>query len=624
MNQLRLAVLGAGLLLAGVVTGEEATNSAVLEDMVVVTRVEQELRDVPAGVGIVTPAQVEQGMATESAELLRSVPGVDVQGSGYPGTPVKPVMRGQSPGLQSKHVLVLADGRRVAEPFQSAVEFSLLQADDLDHIEVLRGPASALYGSDALGGVINFISRRGTETPVADARAVYGSDDWQQGRVRQGWKVDDFDYFVTASSLQTDGYMKNPDGTDRDWRSRNFTGNFGYAPATNADLRFYTGYYGAEGTDETANREIDKDYQHAAFAWTWDENLGADLLVRAYRNGDDQVYNWTAFPGRGVYDMQTLGTEIQQTIWAGERNRVTGGADFRRDDVDANDVTGPLRVHTRVAGGFVQDEWLATEAITLTAGVRGDHDGDYGDAWSPRAAALWRVDEAAELFAGVGRAHRDPALSDRYFRGEFDGRFFEGNPNLEPETLTAYEVGGRARPTESISIELTAFYDDLEDSFEFSPDADGVFRNRNVASSHAYGVESGVRVALTRTVTTFANYTHTEGEYDDFPTNPEVEGNQLQYLAPDVASAGVEWDGGCVGRHRLAGRYVASRFADDRNSLEGKLDDYTVVDWRSRLAVGEHATVTLSVDNLFDEAYAEFYGIEQPGLTVLGGLEVAL
>lgn len=602
---------------------QSGTNNVVLDDLVVVTRVVEEAHRIPAGVGIVTPAQVEALMPTESVEALRGLPGVDVQGSGYPGTPVKPILRGQSPGLQSKHVLVLMDGRRVAEPFQSAVEFALLQADDLDHVEIFRGPASALYGSDALAGVINYVSKRGTATPEADARAVYGSDEWKQGRVRGGGKTGDVDFYVTASTLETDGYMRNSDGTARDWRSQNFTGNFGYAPTAEADLRFYTGYYSAEGSDDTADREIDKDYQHVAYAWTWDEGREADLVLRAYRNGDDQIYNWK-FPGRGVYDMQTLGAEVQQSLWVGDAHRATAGVDFRRDDVDANDVTGPLRVHTRTVGTFVQDQWQVTEAVGLVGGVRYDHDGDYGSAWSPRVAALWRVAPEGELFAGVGQAHRDPALSDRYYRGEFDGRTFEGNPDLDPQIMTAYEIGGRARPTESLSLETTVFYNDFDDAFEFSPDADGIYRNRNVASSHTYGVETGARLYVTRQLSLFANYTHTEGEYDDFPTDPEVEENQLQYLAPDTASAGTTWDGGKVGVHQLTGRYVSARFADDRNSDEARLDDYTVVDWRSRLPVGEHAALTLSINNLFDESYKEFYGIEQPGMTVLGGFEVAL
>lgn len=602
-----------------------AGTNAALSDLVVVARLEQAVTDIPSAVGVVTQAEVTRANAIQVADLLKGVPGVSVQGSGYPGAVSKPIMRGQAPGLQSTRVLVLVDGRRVAEPFQSAVEFTLLEADNVDHVEVLRGPASALYGSDALGGVINLVSRRGRETPGTDARVAMGSDNLRQVRIRHGDRQGPVDYYVTASDVATDGYTRNADGSDRDWSAQNVTANIGAQPAEeDADLRVFTGYYGAEGRDDSSDREIDKDYQHAVGTWNWDTRRDATLVVRAYRNGDDQVYNWT-FPGRGTYDMQTLGSEVQQSLWLGDRHRVAGGADFRRDDVDVHDVSGPIREHTTVAGLYAQDEWLLLDAVTLTTGLRGDHDADYADELSPHAALLWRVaPDEAELFAGVSRAHRAPALSDRFYRGEFDNRFFEGNPNLNPETLMAYEMGGRARLPGGLRLELTGFYDDLKDSFEFAADTDGVYRNRNVAGSRTYGFESGLRYQVTSHLESFATYTYTDGEYTDFPTDPDVEGNQLQYLAPHVVEAGLTAQAGRWGEHGMSGRYMDQRFADDRNAPGNALDSFIVVDWRSRLPVGRRATLTLNVDNVLNQSYEEYFHIQQPGLTVIGGLEVSL
>jgi outer membrane cobalamin receptor len=599
------------------------TNVVDLGDMVVVNRVEQRPQDVAGAVGVVTTNDLSQLVGANALEALRQLPGVVVQGSAVPGTPMKPILRGQSPGLISKRVLVLVDGRRVAEPFQGGVDFALMTADHIERIEVLRGPASALYGSDAMAGVINIVTRRGTATPQADVRAAYGTDDFQQYRARHGGQQGPVDYYLTAGHLQTDGDQRNADGTRRNWKEDNLTGNVGLDLGEHADARFYTGYYGAEGSDDTSDREIDKDYQHGEWTCTWDPAHEATVLVRAYRNGDDQVYRWK-FPGEGHYDMETLGAEVQQSLWAGRRNRVTVGADVREDSVDSRDVSGPIDEEGRVAGAYLQDEYLLLERLTLVGGVRADDDEDYGSEVTPRGSALWRVGPDAELFAGVARAYRAPSLSDRYFRGFYDDRFFEGNPDLDPETMTAYELGGRARPTERVQLELTGFYNDLKDSFEFAEDTDGVFRNRNIARSQTYGIESGVRAAVTERAEVYVTYTYTEGEYDEFPTDPSVEGNRLQYLAPHVAAAGVSYDAAALGRHALSGRYVADRYADDRNTPSDELDAYTVFDWSSRVPLGRHAAVTLNVQNLFDESYAEYFGVEQPGLSVIGGLEVAL
>lgn len=609
----------------GVVAGQglAAEEPAVLDDLVVVNRVEQSAHEVPGAVGVVEPEDLDWRAPSYAVDALRSLPGVDVQGSAYPGTPVKPILRGHAPGLLSKRALVLVDGRRVSEPFQGGVDFTLLGADDIARIEVLRGPASALYGSDALSGVINIITRRGGATPQADARAAFGADDYALMRARLSGLEGPVDYAVSAGHLQTDGYTLNSDGTERDWREERLAGNVGVALGPDSALRLLAGYHGAEGTDENSDREVAKDYQQAEWTCVWDRTRDARLLVRAYRNGDDQRYRWK-FPGEGHYDMQTLGGEVQQSLWAGERHQLTGGVDARRESVDATDVAGPTDEDVETLGLYLQDAFMIADALTFTAGLRHDEDADFGGELTPRGALLWRLNEAAEVFAGAARAYRAPSLSDRYFRGEYDGRQFEGNPNLDPETLTAYELGGRARLQERVRFELTGFYNDLEDSFEFTADTDGVFRNRNIARSSTWGVESGLAVTICRRLDTFVNYTFTDGEYDEFPNDPSVEGNRLQYLAPHTAAAGLRLTDPRGGTHGITGRYVAARYSDDRNSPETKLDDYVVVDWRSRVPVGKHAAVTLSIDNLFDESYAEFYQVEQPGLTVLGGFEVAL
>ena len=593
-----------------------------LSELVVINRVEESLHDIPASVSLISRTMVEEATAINVAELFKSVPGVDLQGSAYPGAFTKPILRGHGPGLQSKRVLVLVDGRRVAEPFQSVVEFPLFPADSIERIEVLRGPASALYGSDAVAGVMNIITRRGTTEPVTELRAGYGSYALQNYGVAHGAATGPMDYFLTGSYQDTDGYIDNPDGTDRDWRALNLTGNFGLAIDDNSEVRLYAGYYDAMGTDADSDRDIEKDYLHGVYRMNWNTSRDAELLVRVYRNGDDQVFDWK-FPGIGIFDMQTIGGEVQQSLWLGSRNRIVGGLDYRWDDVDIDNVTGPINEDNAVTGFYIQDDVVVSEAVKLTFGIRNDHDDDFGDELSPRIAGLWRHSENGEVFASFNFAHRAPALSDRFFVGEFDGRIFEGNPDLDPETLNAYEVGARQRSETGIEAEIALYYNDLEDSFEFAEDSDGVFRNRNVTRSRIYGIEVAGRVPLCSVASGQATYAYANGEYDEFPTDRSIEGNQLQYLSEHTATMGIAYRGR-LGFHSIDGRYVDGRFADDRNTPERKLDHYVVVDWRSRVPVSELVTLTLNVDNIFDESYSEFFGIPQPGTTVFGGVEVAL
>jgi outer membrane cobalamin receptor len=601
---------------------ETAEKKAVeLRDVVVTpTRTARLLVDVPGSVQVLDRGFVTRANPIRVDELFKHVVGVDLQGSGISGSDIKLNLRGLTPGFQSKRLLVLVDGRRFNEQFQGNAEFAVLPADSIERIEILRGPASALYGSNAMGGVINVVTRRGTEKPVTQLKAEAGSFSTRHYRASHGHKRGKVDYFVSGSHVRTDGHSANSDGTDRDWAAWNIAGNVGVALTPDSGIRLFLGGYRGEGTDENSEKEAEKDYQALVYKLQWHEPRDADLLVRVYRNGDDHTYDWK-FPGRGLYDQETLGGEIQQSIWLDRRNRLSAGGEWRRDAVDIDEVTGPVDEDLSVASAYAQDELYLSDMLQVTAGVRYDDDSDFGGEWSPRLGALCRLSPAAEVFASFNRAHRSPGLSDRYVRAEFNGRLFEGNPDLQPETLTAYEAGIRGRINSRAAAEVAVFYNDLEGAFDFVMDPDGVFRVRNVTGEEIVGVEAGLRVDLNDSWSAFANYSYTDGTYDDFPA-PAVEGNQLAYLAGNKAAVGIGYDGKGRLAASLTCRYVDKRYADAQNTDANRMDDYIVVDGRARLRMTDNAHLTLNVDNVFDKTYEAFPGREEPGFSILGGAEM--
>jgi outer membrane receptor protein involved in Fe transport len=323
-----------------------------------------------------------------------------------------------------------------------------------------------------------------------------------------------------------------------------------------------------------------------------------------------------------VYRLEALGSEIQHTLRAGERHTLTAGAELRQDRADISEVTAQIDERSTLAAGYAQDVVRLAEPLTVTAGARYDRETDYGGQWSPRVGALLKIRENLEAYASWNRAYRAPALSDRYVQTEFNGLRFVGNPDLDPETLTAYEAGLRVRPTDRLRAEATVFYNDLEDSFDFLFDGDGVFRNQNVNRSHAAGVEARAEYALAERWTAFANYTYTDGEYDEFANNPGVEGNRLAYLARDKAAAGVEYAVPAGASCGLSARYVGERYGDPENRPENRMNDYVVTDLRARLPVWKGAALTLNVDNLLDRDYRDVPQYPQPGRWFMAGMEV--
>ncbi len=594
---------------------------AAPEIVVTATRTEKSIYDVPSNVEVIDRTKIDAANASSVDELFKTLAGVDLQGSGVPGSAVRFNMRGLTPGYQTERVLVLVDGRRINDQYQGNTELALLPADCVERIEILRGPASALYGSNAMGGVINIVTRKGKAggKPL-EIRALAGSDATRDYRLNYGGLEGVVDYFVTASHVETDGYMDNSDGTDRDWLARNITGNLGVKPDEEEEVRFFFGQYTGEGTDENSDREVRKDYEAVVYSRQWDVKSQARLKARLYRNGEDYKYDWK-YPGEGIYEQYTVGSELEQSLWLNDANLSTFGVEARKESVDIDEVQNRINEDNNIRAFYAQDEIHVLDMAQITLGARDDYNLDYGDEISPRVGLLWHVSPDAELFASVNRAHRAPALSDRFVKVIYNGMTFEGNPDLDPESLTAYETGVRKRFDDRVSTELAVFDNHMKDTFDFMMDPDGVFRARNATRVRTYGSEADIRCKVTDMWSVFMNYSFTEGYYDEFLADPSVEGNDLAYLAKNKANAGLSCETGSFS-HSLAGRYVGSRYADPQNTAGNKMGEYIVADWRSRVQIADFAWLILNVDNIFDREYKEFPAYDQPGLRIMGGVEM--
>ncbi len=615
--------MGAALVPLGESMAEsEPDRPEPLEEMVVVaTRTEKPLRDVPASVRVVDAQAVRRSRALTADELFLSMAGVDVQDAGIFGARPRISLRGLTPGFGTKRVLALVDGRRVNDAYQGSADFMMLPADAIERIEMLRGPASALYGSNAMGGVINIVTRRGAEAPFTALRAAAGTHNTQRIQFSHGSLAGPADVLVAGSHMRTDGHARTEAGAKQDWEASHLLARTGMPLGENAELVLGLGSFRGRGTDEDAKRKTRSDYQMATYNLLWDENQDAQLTVRVYRNGDWHRYDWM-YPGAGEYDQETWAVEAQQSLWLGARQQLVLGTEARRESVDIDEVATDIDEKTDTVGLYVQDEIHAREDLIVTAGIRYDANEDFANSWSPRLGVLWRVREQAELYSSIHRAHRAPALSDRFVEQRFAGRVFQGNPDLDPETLTAYELGWRQRVGANLEGETALFYNHMKDSFDFMMDPDGVFRNRNATRTISYGVETFLRYTLNTALDLTVSYAFTEGEYDRFEANPRVEGNRLAYLARHKAAVEVGGTGPLNGAHSVRWRYVGSRHGDAANTPEQKMDAYTTLDWRTRAPVTDRTALTLSVDNVLAERYRHFPNVERPGRVLMVGMEV--
>jgi vitamin B12 transporter len=504
---------------------EEAEEPA--DQVVVITaeRVEEEHDDTAAAVSVVDEEDIQQRSPADVGELLEEVPGVDVQTMSPAGYGTNVSIRGSSdfkPGGFGNRVLVLLDGRPVNSPDTHAVDWAALPVFDTNRLEVLRGPASALYGSVAVGGVVQLFSRppqRGAEVLLGQGFAgADGNRTKLAGSVSDvgsgwGWRM--------SGWLQQYGGLK-PAGEDG-FRHNSDSDRYGLRLTGQADLAWHHrldgavswmhsagGNPGFEGTsEESRSRRFDRG------------TLGGRLT---YRYGPAQGWSaegtvfWNRFrgsvsdPGGGnqnAYDTDRIGLRALSTflLWTRLLNTVGGEMEFQHvlGDVFQLGVGAAERRAIQVLMGavFLQSRLDLGAGFELTGGLRLDgYSFDTGQGYislSPKFRCAYRPDEDTVLWAAVNRGFRAPSVGELYLRYESSfGLVFQGNPELGPEVLWAFELGARRKMLDGrLRLEAVGFWNEGVDTIEFDYRLLPVHAE-NLEGSRIIGAELSIAGDVTR------------------------------------------------------------------------------------------------------------------------------
>lgn len=607
-----IATLGVGAARAG---GVNAAAPVSLQPVVVTAgRLDEAVTNLPAAVQTVNRQQIAASGATSVDDALGGIAGADHVSYGLPGAGVKFDLRGQTADYQSKSVLVLQDGRRVNEAFQGNVEFAQMPPDNVDRMTVIKGPGSYAYGSGAMSGVLDIRSRSGRDLePFGEVSAAAGNYETYVGHAAGGGQFGPFDAYAAAGHIQTGGYRPVAGGRIVDWKADDFFGNFGWTPGPQDEIRFLTGVYTGDGLDREGPRTVERYYQTASWNHAWDPDHAESLSLRGYNTSEHSTYDVLSAGLRRNYHLRTTGADLQETLQPAESLRLVFGGDARQDAAEIVDFASFDRIEW-MAGLFAEGDLDLTDRLMLSLGLRYDKHESFDGRLSPRAALLYRVLADAELYTSVSQAYRTPGISDRYIHTKFGPFEIVGNPRLNPTIVTAYEAGMRQRIGRTVSWSAAVFRDNIRDAFDFVFQPPASLTSVNASRSYTQGVEAEGRVALHANVDLIAAASYTQGKVTE-DIDPGIRGKQLANLAPFKAVAGLEFHTDRQS-HRLTGRYEDARYADARNTRE--LDAHTVVDWTSRFSVTPRLQLTLSIWNLFDEAYRVYDLTEANGIRAAG------
>ena len=632
------------LFFSALATAAEAPPEASLPPVfVTATRTETPLSQVTTSASVITERDIQAQHAERVLDTLRSVPGVDVVESGSRGTVASVFIRGSD----SDHVLVLIDGVEVNSTTLGSFDFAHLTSDNIDRIEVLRGAGGTLYGSQAIGGVINIITKKG-DGPAEFTLSGEGGN-WSTHRevltLRGG--LGKLGYSFSAARLGTDGFQKFNDG----YRNLSSSARLDYQLSEDAVVRgffhfvktdlglfnsnnFAPGNQGDPNAHEGVEQYLGKlEWEQKIFR-NWDYRISGSIFKEHIKDSDDiDSCLFFGFPcdssrTRSRFRPQIDTAEFQTNYRFEEWSTTTFGVEFKRraastsSTSDGADLGGIDRA-IRNMGYYLQEQiQLLDQRLVMIPGIRLDDNQSFGTAWTPSFSTGYLFSETGtRLKAGYAKGFKAPTLNDLFFPPGFGCPAF-GNPNLGPEK--SWEVNAGVEQNifrDRINVSATYFHREVKDLIEGRPipgDPLGCFRAENVGSARFDGVEWALGIKLFEPLSVNAQYTYLDWNTADgrLPRRPRHRGSiNLNYLQNGL-NVNVAAD--MVG-HRDDFR-AAFPFGNTTTAGYVRVDLASSYILPLQLPAVKEVSLFGKIENLFNKRYQEADGFRARPLNFLIGL----
>ncbi|HAM77003.1 ligand-gated channel protein [Alloalcanivorax venustensis] len=648
---MRFALWGAAALLAaGPVLAESGDGHELGQVTVTASGHAQQLEDAPASISVITREQIEQRYYQDATDALRDIPGVIITGGGSGDRGNDIVIR----GMPSQYTLILVDGKPVStretRPNGSAgfEQDWLPPLQSIERIEVVRGPMSTLYGSDAIGGVINVITRKvAEEWGGAVQLDTIIQDDSRSGDIQQGnfslsgpllADTLGLQVYGRASSRQEDRFV---DGFEEK-NLKNLNARLSFTPTDNQDFtleagqtkqdrRSLIGYSapatGCRGGCTDSDNEYTREVLALSHTGRWDFGTTDSYVQR------EEAENLTR-------EMKVTNTSAKTALVAPLGDHLlTVGANFEKEELSdrtSNQISNRTDVDASKWALFAEDEWMLPGNVSVTGGVRLDDDENYGSHVSPRLYGVWGMAPRWTLKGGVSTGFRSPSLREitpdwgQVSRG---GDVY-GNPDLEPETSVNKELGLYFNAGRDLQANVTVFHNDFKDKItriacppSVCPGGPNQFGSDptyrvNVDEAVTRGVEAAVSTTLARTLDLTLSYTYTDSEQQ----SGEYEGEPLNQVPKHLASLQADWRVTSRLSPWLAVRYRGEESQPTTGPSSSSIvaPSNTLVDAGLAFKLTPQATLNTGIYNIADkEIFQDEYGYVEDGRRYWLGMRVS-
>lgn len=599
-----------------------------LEELVVVgTRGERKLRSLSDTVSVISRSDIEVAHAVTVDEFLDSVPGVNIQGAGHYGDKVTLNFRGLQGRYGAQRVLVLIDGRPANEEYMGDFDFRFVPVEAIERIEVCKGPASALYGGLAIGGVINIVTKNPRKKKAGTFSASLGSHNSRQytAAISTGGKT--LASLFTGSGFATDGYLKNSDGSNQDWENGRLFVKVVRSLGQRSVLTFSTGAAYGTGHEENFKLHQVNDFQYLSLETPLGKGTKKKLEVRAFRNGTYQERGWT-FGVDSRYHQYTAGAQGQYTQELSEQNILTSGVELKTQRANVGALAGHIEEQITEAALYAQEE-IESGKLKLTLGLRLDLNDEFGSQVSPRAGITLEAAKDTVLRLSGGKAFRPPTISDLYLPPTpYDPPdIYAGNPDLKPEILWSGELGVRHKMRiagKQVSIDAALYRSRGIDFFDYMPVTEPVVTHRpqNFSAVNILGAEIEVAAILSSGLKASLGYTYTDARYARYEPDPAIEHNRVEDIPQHSGSTALTYHSREGHTASVMLRIVGDRYTDHENIMANKLHSFAVLGVGGTAKLSDHTRAFARIDNMTDKKYREVAGKVQPGRTFTIGMSL--
>jgi vitamin B12 transporter len=608
-----------------------------LEPVVVTaTRMETPSSEVASSVTVITSEEIENKQKTTVLEVLRSVPALDVVQQGGAGQQTSVFIR----GAKSEHTLIMIDGVELNDPITPgrSYDFAHLTTDNIERIEIIRGPQSTLYGSDAIGGVINIITQKGKGKPAFFVSAEGGSFDTFRESAGGSGGNDLVHYSLGISRLDADGISaasKKDGNREKDgYENTSVSAGFGLTPTENFDVDVTLRHVEAEAdvdngggigqddpnlTAEAKQTFLRTQARLALFDGLWEQTLGFSLSDHERKDHNDTDADHPLDLLRSSYESQLLQFDWQHNLYLNKANTVTFGLEHEKEegksDYYSESFYGPYsskfeKKTARTTGYYFQDQAKWGDVFFITLGVRLDDHSKFGTETTYRIAPVYIVEQTGtRIRATYGTGFKAPSLYQLY--SSF------GDRNLDPEKSVGWDIGIEQPILEKrITLSATYFDNDFDDLIDYDY-ATSTYKNVDEAESK--GIELAAFFQPVDDLSFRASYTYTDTE--DKTTREDLLRRAKNKIGAEVNYRFLE-----RGNVNLGATYVGERDDYDLSTWPAtriELDSYTLVNLAASFDVTENVRIFARVDNLLDEDYEEVKGYGTPGIAGYAGAKVS-